>query len=499
MMISSRPSIAFILLALCAALVAGGCRRTDHADRREAAEADLRALAEERASAPEGLLELQKAVELALEHNLRTAMARQRRLMAEKEAAATRLDRLGQLKATLTTSKRGELRATASESLHSGHQTLSPSFSTEKRVSTSRIEATWNLIDFGLAYLRSRQADSEAAIKGWEERRSRQRLAMEVSLAWWRAASAEALAPPAAELARKARTRLEERTAAAGETLSDVQVLEYQHALAKAETRLTEIRQRRGRAIARLRRLLNLKPEAELAVAPLSLAKTPAMRENVDVAGLEREALRQRPELYTTDLQGEIAYDEMRAALWSMAPNPGALFTHEASSNDFLAHSDWWTVGVDAAWDLMSLPRKFAQRRAARLDHELAAQRRKALAFGVLNQVRLSLIERAAATKELRLADEYHAIQSRLVEALQRRVEAGQAREDDLFKARVEQFLSQVRLVEAHEAYRRAEVRLTAALGRDPGPPAPTGGASDAPASAGTEDAEAGPEASASR
>lgn len=70
---------------------------------------------------------------------------------------------------------------------------LRNSTSQEKKLNTSDIGFSWNVLDFGLSYIRARQAADKVLIAEELKRKVIQRVIEDVRTAYWRAVSAERL------------------------------------------------------------------------------------------------------------------------------------------------------------------------------------------------------------------------------------------------------------------------------------------------------------------
>ena len=74
-----------------------------------------------------------------------------------------------------------------------GEQSLTSSTSSERDVRTSDIRFSWHILDFGLSYIRAKQAADKVLIAEETRRRVVNRMVENVRTAYWRAVAATRL------------------------------------------------------------------------------------------------------------------------------------------------------------------------------------------------------------------------------------------------------------------------------------------------------------------
>jgi outer membrane protein TolC len=458
--------VAVILGILC---VVGCADPQDPLGRRESnAQADLEALAAARAPAPEDPVSLSEAVGLALEHNLDAAAQQKEREVRAQMIVAERRRMLMDLKANVERTRVDDVQATSSQSLLTGQQSLEPSISSEQYTTRSDVTMAWNLLDFGLTYIESQQAEDRLRSLEWHIARVRQNLVLDVTKAWCRAAVAQEAVKTGRELAVEAEDRMQRlRRLIRRRSLPEVEGLERQKRLMEIQMRLQEFERELAEAKTELGRLMGLAPGIPFQVTSLDEELDTVLPQK-DVSHFEREALYNRPELYQSDLQEHIALNDVRKAVLGMLPGLNLFGRYETSSNRFLYHDEWTEVGADAAWDLFNLPKKIAERQLAEKRIELERQQRMAKAVGILAQVHLALLNHQDATERQQVTDRFASIQTRMHQAQKRQLEQGQTTEAAVFEARVNATLAKIRQLESSAEVVVASARICNTLGREP-------------------------------
>lgn len=424
------------------------------------------------------------AVRIALRNNLEAWIAREETALQKELLTGAKLGMLPELLVEGGASERSEVAARSSESLLTGRESLEPSFSSEKTRKYVTATATWNLLDFGVAAFRARQAASRAAQAEERYRRTRQTLALRVRRAYWRTAAAEEAVRIAARVDESVRALREVvRREMAARTIGEIEGLERETPLMEQQLRLRRYEQDAREARAELSALLGLPVGTTVTLADVdfdALPPSPAM----DLPELEREALRKRPELLEEDMEERISRDEARVALARLFPSPSAFASYDRDPDKYLYYNDWTTVGLRAVWDLLAVPRRLALHEAETRRAELVATQRTALAVGILTQVHLAVIEYEGELERLLLSREIAANRERLFEAAEGKVEDGKGTAAEALASEVQYLLARTRYLMSYANAMTACYRIETTVGRDPLESLPADCAEDADESA---------------
>ena len=129
----------------------------------------------------------------ALKYNLDTQVDLKEETLRLGEKRLAEYDMLPDLVANADYFSRSNQPGATSISLLTGTPSLQPSRSTEKTVFDGDLELSWDILDFGLSYVRAKQRSDEVLIAMEQRRSTVNRVIEDVRSAYWRAVSAERL------------------------------------------------------------------------------------------------------------------------------------------------------------------------------------------------------------------------------------------------------------------------------------------------------------------
>lgn len=467
------PCRARLWLLIAGAAIAGCATPAGRVQQRE--EAAALDMAAYRARAPEvsGALTLPQAQELASRHNIEVWIAEQERQIQHELATQSLLNLLPSLMAGTDSSWRSRLDASSSISYDRGQESLEPSYSSDRSRHTSEISLTWDVLDFGLSLFRARQQANRESITWERERRVRQNLALEVARAYWQALTARATAVEAEKLG----VEVSDALARIGQqiqeqTVSELDGLKVQTRLLEQQEELRRYKRAYLTARTELATLMGLAPGTPIELAPVELVALPAAGP-IDVETLELEALRHRPELFEKDREEEIARDEAYVALAQMLPHLSLYWRWDRDDNRFLLFNEWNTVGLHAAWDLLTIPQQLLQHNAMKLQQELVARQRTAQAVAILTQLHLALIDCDEAAAQLQISTQIAEQHRRLVLAVESAAQEGKSHGGEALDQRMKSLRAEARRLSAYAELMVARARLDNTTGRNLAPAGP--------------------------
>ncbi len=415
----------------------------------------------------DGPLTLQEALDYAVRYNIEAWIAAQESRFQRELATQSTLKLLPSLKLGSDYGDRSRFDASSSQSLETGQQSLEPSFSSEKRTASFDISATWNLLDFGISFLRARQQNNRVTISIQRQRRVRQNLTWQVTRVYWRAIAAREVADRAEPINQAIAAMLEKtRQEIDDQTISQTDGLKRETSFLQRQDELRRYRREYLTAKMELSRLIGLPPGVPFTLARFDFNK-PLEAAEFDAAELEWEALRQRPELFEKDLEQDISRDEAHIAIAQMFPSPAMFWRLNYDNNRFLAFSQWNTLGINASWDLLAIPHQIKQHDACTLQTELIASRRLAIAVAILTQLHLSLIDYREALEQYQfngtIAGKYDA----LLEAIHSEVEEGKSHGGERLDLQMKHLKARAKYLTACSNLNIAGARVRNTVGRD--------------------------------
>jgi len=416
----------------------------------------------------EEALSLDAAIAFALEHNMQIWMGRQEEKIQQELRTGSYLKLLPQLQLNAEHSRASRYKASSSTGVETGTESLTSSYSHEKKTNTFDAGMVWNVLDFGVTYLRSQQQEKQVHIAAQELRRTRQQIIMEVQTAYWNAQAAT----EAAAIAQSVGGALESqrqtlKSQMDNNQISRVQGLQSEVQLLSRQSTLKRYKQAAKEAKLELARLigLNVSDDYELVVENFDAVEVLTIG---DVEALESYAILNRPELYTKDLEESITSDEAKAKLIQMFPSPSLFARYNSDDDKFAYHKDWTTVGLTAAWDIFSIPSKIYEKKALEQRGELFKKERIAIAVGILTQFHISLIEYQQATQQMEFAQVISLKHGQLLKALADSKEQGGGNKGDVIAQKLQYLLSRSQYLSTVAEMQSSYARVLNTLGVDP-------------------------------
>ncbi|MBF0166972.1 MAG: TolC family protein [Alphaproteobacteria bacterium] len=333
---------------------------------------------------------------------------------------------------------------------------------------TSQLAASWNVLDFGISWLKSRQNANRVLIARELRRKARQSLLQDVRVAWGKAVAAEKLTTEIDPLIVRVRTAL--ASAQDIETLrlqSPVQALDYQKQLLEILRQLQSLRRELGGARVELANLMGVPPQRPFALAmPDDSYPLPVVP--VNLPALEDQALVDRPELREQDYQARITADETRKALLRLLP--GIEFSADVNRDDnsYLTNHTWADIGLKLVWNVVNLASAPATIDLANRQEELTLAKRLSLHMAVLTQVNVAWIRLAMARDDFTLAQSLAEVDGRIYQHTQAAMQSSAQSELELIRAEASRSVSRLRRALAYAEVQAAAAALRVSVGDDP-------------------------------
>ena len=184
--------------------------------------------------------------------------------------------------------ERDNFSASSSLNLVTKEPNFGASTSQEKRLTTRDITFSWSILDFGLSYVRARQAADKVLIAEEARRKAVHRLVEDVRTAYWRAVSSERLMTRLRALEGRTQKALQSsRTLSAGGESSPITQLTYERELVEMKRTLQELERDLSIAKSQLAALMNLTPGTRFSIVVPARQRTgPAL--NMGCSGDDR-------------------------------------------------------------------------------------------------------------------------------------------------------------------------------------------------------------------
>lgn len=358
-------------------------------------------------------LTLDDAVKIGLKTNLDIRVDRMMEEIADEDALSEKLEMLPNLK-------------------YSGrvYDSDRSSASDEDRYRRSaNLAFSWNILDFGLSYYRSRQASAQVEMRRLERLHQAQTLALDIASAYWKAVLARegleqinGIEAEISEYHERSKALVEQKR------LDPFAAKAVERKLAELHITANNLRADIAGAKIDLCRLLGIGFRAELNVAGEShaeyLEKLPEP-DSIDSANLEKVSLRSRPDLFSSDLQIRIRIDEAKSALISMFPGISFDVTEYYDSNSYYVNNYWTVWGASVTGGLLSLPSQYVNWRAKKKTVSLAKLERLVLTAGIISQAHMALNDYMFKKNQFELKDDLYNIERELVDMNRERHQLG--------------------------------------------------------------------------
>ena len=351
--------------------------------------------------------------------------------------------------------------------IQDGILSLRPSTSQTRDYAQAGAEFSWNVLDFGVSYYRSKQNANQYLIAEERRRKLVQNMIQDVRAAYWRALGAQRLAEEAkTTLARADTALIRSREAEAQKIISPALALNYQRALLDATSLLNQRRQDLDFAKHELSAMMSVPPGTHFSLAETPETALPLVPTNY--VALEEMALLQRPELREEDFKKRITADETRKQYLSVFPNLNVAAGLQYNSNDFLFNKNWQQASVGVTWNLLrlfSIPDlEKTQSQQVKVDEA----RRLALSMAIITQLRVSVERYRLAVEDHKLADQAANVDRRLAAFTKASVSAKLENELEAIRTEARAVLGAYQRANTYANAQIAFGRLYNSLGFDP-------------------------------
>ena len=414
-----------------------------------------------------GPIDLYEAMARALKYNLDYKVEQLQQALKDRELKLSTYDMLPQLVGSAAYFGRSNQAGASSRSLLSGVQSLEPSTSTEKNVATADLSLSWDVLDFGLSYVRARQKADGVLIAAEERRKVSNRIIEDVRTAYYRAVSAQRLLTKLGELQGMITTTLSNSERLAQNRKSAPLIaLTYQRELVEIEQTVKSLSRELQIAKAQLAALMNLDPgtDYELVLPPRDAAlPVVALTADDEVA----TALRNRPELRQLGYQQRINKRELDAQILSMFPSLKGYVGLNADSNSFLYNNNWVQYGARTSFNLLNVFRLPAAKKAVKAEGSVLQARELATAMAVMTQVYVARARYGLYGSELDTARHSYAVQGKIMTQITGGYKAGAISQQTLLREQMNTLVSEVRYDIAYADAQNAYANLYAAMGVD--------------------------------
>lgn len=283
------------------------------------------------------------------------------------------------------------------------------SVSQEKERVTSDLTFSWNILDFGLSYVRAQQQADKFLIAKEKQKKVEHTLTQEIRRAYYQAVSAQDLLKRIQPMMLEVKQALDDSKEMQNKRIakSPMEALSYQRELLDILRSLHTLENSLITAKVELAELMGLTPGTafELADKVEKNYDIPAFQ--MDVDAMEKIALENRPELAESRYQERISEKEITVAKLKMLPSINLSTSLSYENSDYLLNKDWYSYGANVSWNLLNVFKGNELNKLAKTQVEVAKEQKLALSMAVLSQVHLSIVKYNQSKKEYLLARDY--------------------------------------------------------------------------------------------
>jgi outer membrane protein TolC len=420
--------------------------------------------------AVDGPISLYESIARALKYNLDFHLEYAEKVLSGTQLDLSRYELLPQLVVTSGYNGRDKFSGSSSRSLLTGVQSLESSTSSDRDVFNTDLSLSWNVLDFGLSYIRAKQAADQVLIAEEEKRKVVNRIVQDVRTAYWRAVTNDRLILRLEELLVRVIAAIEESKLIEKKRLDrPLTALTYQRELIGIKRELEELQRDLSLAKIQLAALMNLRPGEDY---DLVIPDRVAVANKVDISPemMEQLALENRPEIRTVSYEQRINRQETKAAILSLMPGLDLNFGKSHSSNSFLFNTNWLSYGAQISWNLLNIFKLPATKRNNEARDKVLEARRLALSMAIMTQVHVSLAQYEHAQKEYKTAADYYLTQEKILEQLKSGITAKSVTEQSLIREEMNMMVAEIKYDIAYSDVENAYASIFASLGIDPFP-----------------------------
>lgn len=479
---AAKRRLAMLPLAALMLSALGGCAITPEPitglERNERVRLDMDALFGD-VEPLSGPLSLYEAQARALKYNSDARMKLMEQALSSAQLDLSHHDLLPRLTASAGYTARNNDSLSSSVSLVNGELTpANPAIysgAQERTHSTANAVLAWNVLDFGVSYVRAQQQATQTLMANERKRKVVQNIMQDVRHAYWRAYGAQNVLPRLDALLVQVNAALKRSRSVEDQRLmSPIDALSYQRGLIDLYQQIMRHRQELVSARIELAALINVKPGAQLVLTGADMADAiPAMSILDDMDALDQAALANRPELREEDYRKKISVLEARRALFSLLPGIEINASASHDSNRFLYKNDWSETGAAISFNLLRAFSYNAMKQAQEAQVKLDDARRAALSMAVLAQVRMAGERYRESVTDYAIAKQGAEVDARIETHVVSGMIANSESDMTLLRARVKAALSEMQHYASFATMQMAYARIANSIGVDMLPEAP--------------------------
>lgn len=412
-------------------------------------------------------ISLYEAMARALKYNLDYKIEMFAKDLANKKLNSARFDMLPDLVANSAYANRKNDPYSSSRTT-TGILSANPSTSRDRSTWTKDVTFTWHLLDFGLSYVRAKQAADQTLIAEEQKRKVVNRIIEDVRTAYWRAVSADRLLNGFRKLEGRVQTALRDTRALkkSGAT-SPVAALSYERELLDIKRQAQRLQREMHTSKIQLAALMNLQPNEKFSLV-LPKRKLSSLKLTIPHNEIFTLALQNRPELREIAYRGRIEEKEAKAALLELLPGIQLYAGSNFDTNSYLLNNNWISWGAKASWNAMRLFQYPARKKVIDSGLALNDQRALAMTMAIMTQVQVASVRYEYLKKSAQTSAEYFYVQSRISKQVHASEHANAASGQSLIREEMNTLVASAQYDIAYSDLQNAFAAIYSSIGVDP-------------------------------
>ncbi|KAB8044654.1 TolC family protein [Janthinobacterium aquaticum] len=416
-----------------------------------------------------GEITLHEAFARALKYNYDYRLRSMEQSMASSQLDLAKYDMLPRLTVAAGYNSRSNDAGSRSVDLGTGVESNLFSGAQERTRNTQNAVLAWNVLDFGVSYVRAQQQAVQVMIAEERKRKVVQNISQDVRQAFWRAYVAQQTLPRMDDLLNRVKEALLRSERMETERLlPPLQALAYQRALLDLHQQIVSRRQELILAKSELNALINLRPGTVVTLsAGQEEQETSKLQPFDDLNALDQAALNNRPELREEDYRKKMSVLEGRKALLAFLPGLEINVSSNRDSNKFLLNNTWGEAGSTISLNLMRAFAYPATKRAQENQAQVDDARRIAMTMAVLTQVRIAAQRFQEARADYVVSSQAAKVDARIEQHTLAATKASAESEMELLRTEVKAALSEMQRYVALANLQMAYARVANSVGAD--------------------------------
>jgi len=355
---------------------------------------------------------LNDAIYRGIKNNRQKRVKMMETALSEKQFELLQYDMLPSLTSSAGYSARDNYAASASAVFEDGTPSTldnpTYSISQSKQQTTAGITFSWNVLDFGLSYVKAKQQSDKFLISKEEERKVVFNITQEIRRAYYEAVTAEELIKRIHPLMKEVKVALQDSDKVKSLRLkSPMESLNYERELLNVLRDLMSLKKALISSKLELAELMGLKPGTMFALEEKVENSYFVPSVPFSLPTMEKIALENRPEILGSRYKERISEKELSAVMLSMLPGVSFDAGYSYNDSEYLLNNNWYSLGANVTWNLFNVFKYGAMSDNADAKVILEKERKLALSLAVITQVHLANIRYQQASEEYELSKKY--------------------------------------------------------------------------------------------